>query len=307
MFKMHANDPLAKDAMGLLEESGLFEITAEHLDKDDLIKKMEDVEFLVVRSATKVTSDILEAGKNLKVVGRAGVGLDNVDTKRAKELGIEVRNTPGANAISVAELAIGLLLSFVRYIPRGTNGIKDGKWEKKALKGHEVFGKTIGIIGFGAIGKEVAKRALAFGMEVVAYDPFVESTDLNVKLVKSIDGLLPMADIVTLHLPLTPQTKHLISNEEISKMKDGAIIVNAARGGVVDEQALYDGLVSGKITGAAIDVFETEPPVDELRRKLVGLENVICTPHIGASTYEAQTRVGLEMAKILINVAKNIS
>lgn len=307
MFKMHANDPLAKDAMGLLEESGLFEITAEHLEKDELIKKMKDVEFLVVRSATKVTADILEAGKNLKVVGRAGVGLDNVDSSKAKELGVTVRNTPGANAISVAELAMGLLLSFVRYIPRGTNGIKDGKWEKKALKGHEIYGKTIGIIGFGAIGKEVAKRALAFGMDVIAYDPFVSETDLDVKLVKSIDELLPVVDIITLHLPLTPETKYLISNKEIAKMKDGVILVNASRGGVVDEQALYDALISEKISGAAIDVFETEPPVDELRRKLIGLDNVVCTPHVGASTFEAQTRVGLEMARILIDVAKNIN
>ena len=303
---MHANDPLDKDAMKLLEDSGLFEITAEHLEKDALLEKMKDVEFLVVRSATKVTADILSAGETLKVVGRAGVGLDNVDSQKAKELGVIVRNTPGANAISVAELAMGLLLSLVRSIPRGTSGLKEGKREKKALKGHEIYGQTIGVVGFGAIGREVAKRALAFGMSVLAYDPFVKETDLDVNLVGNLEELLPAVDVITLHLPLTSETSHLISVDEIGMMKTGTIIINAARGGVIDEQALYDGLISGKIGGAALDVFESEPPVDELRRKLIGLDNVICTPHIGASTVEGQKRVRREMAKVLIDVAKTM-
>ncbi|AKI98163.1 hydroxyacid dehydrogenase [Kosmotoga pacifica] len=306
MFRLHANDPLSSDAMELLQNSGLFKITAEHLDKDQLIKKIDDIEFLVVRSATKVTADVLNAGKNLKVVGRAGTGLDNIDVKTARELGIKVYNTPGANAISVAELTLGLLLSLVRHIPRGTQGLKDGKWEKKALKGHEIFGKKIGIIGFGAIGQEVAKRAKAFGMEVIIYDPFVKETELPVKLVNDLGELLEVADVVTLHLPLTESTKHIIGENEFAKMKDGVIIINAARGGIVDEQALYDALVSGKVLGAALDVFEVEPPMDELRRKLLGLDNVIATPHIGASTYEGQKRVGIEMAKKLIEVAREM-
>lgn len=307
MFRLHANDPLSKEAMELLKSSGFFEITAEHFDKEELIKNMDDIEFLVVRSATKVTSDVLNAGKKLKVVGRAGTGLDNIDTKTAKELGIKVYNTPGANAISVAELALGLLLSLVRHIPRGTQGLKEGKWEKKVLKGHEIFGKTLGIIGFGAIGREVAKRAAGFGMKIIAYDPFVEETDLPVHLTKELNNLLKEADVITLHLPLTEDTKHIIGESEFANMKDGVIIINAARGGVVDEQALYNALISGKVSGAALDVFEVEPPIDELRRKLLGLDNVIATPHIGASTHEGQTRVGILMAKKLIEVAKEMS
>jgi D-3-phosphoglycerate dehydrogenase len=306
MLRLHANDPLDKTAMKILADSGLFDITAEALDKNALLKIMPEVEILVVRSATKVTAEIIEAGKKLKLIARAGVGLDNVDAEAAEARGIMVKNTPGANAISVAELTFGLLLGLVRHIPRGVYGIKDGKWEKKDLKGNEIFGKTMGIIGFGAIGRTVAKIALAFGMKVVAYDPYVNSTDLEVTLVDSIEKLLPKADVVSLHIPLTPETKHIIGEKEISLMKDGVIIINASRGGTIDEQALYNGLISEKISGAALDVFEVEPPSDELRRKLIGLGNVICTPHIGASTSEGQKRVGLEMAKIIVDVCRNM-
>ncbi|HOI35019.1 MAG TPA: hydroxyacid dehydrogenase [Mesotoga sp.] len=306
MLRLHANDPLDKTAMKILADSGLFDITAEALDKNALLKIMPEVEILVVRSATKVTAEIIEAGKKLKLIARAGVGLDNVDAEAAEARGIMVKNTPGANAISVAELTFGLLLGLVRHIPRGVYGIKDGKWEKKDLKGNEIFGKTMGIIGFGAIGRTVAKIALAFGMKVVAYDPYVNSTDLEVTLVDSIEKLLPKADVVSLHIPLTPETKHIIGEKEISLMKDGVIIINASRGGTIDEQALYNGLISEKVSGAALDVFEVEPPSDELRRKLIGLGNVICTPHIGASTSEGQKRVGLEMAKIIVDVCRNM-
>ena len=306
MLRLHANDPLDKTAMKILADSGLFDITAEALDKNALLKIMPEVEILVVRSATKVTAEIIEAGKKLKLIARAGVGLDNVDAEAAEARGIMVKNTPGANAISVAELTFGLLLGLVRQIPRGVYGIKDGKWEKKDLKGNEIFGKTMGIIGFGAIGRTVAKIALAFGMKVVAYDPYVNSTDLEVTLVDSIEKLLPKADVVSLHIPLTPETKHIIGEKEISLMKDGVIIINASRGGTIDEQALYNGLISEKVSGAALDVFEVEPPSDELRRKLIGLGNVICTPHIGASTSEGQKRVGLEMAKIIVDVCRNM-
>jgi len=306
MLRLHANDPLDKTAMKILADSGLFEITAEALDKNALLKIMPEVEVLVVRSATKVTAEVIEAGKKLKLIARAGVGLDNVDAEAAEAKGVMVRNTPGANAISVAELTFGLLLGFVRQIPRGVYGIKDGKWEKKELKGNEISGKTMGIIGFGAIGRAVARIALAFGMKVVAYDPYVKSTDLEVTLVDSVDKLLPVADVVSLHIPLTPETKHIIGEKEISLMKDGVIIINASRGGTIDEQALYNGLISEKVSGAALDVFEVEPPSDELRRKLIGLGNVICTPHIGASTSEGQKRVGLEMAKIIVDVCRNM-
>jgi D-3-phosphoglycerate dehydrogenase len=306
MLRLHANDPLDKTAMKILADSGLFEITAEALDKNALLKIMPEVEVLVVRSATKVTAEVIEAGKKLKLIARAGVGLDNVDAEAAGAKGVMVRNTPGANAISVAELTFGLLLGLVRQIPRGVYGIKDGKWEKKELKGNEISGKTIGIIGFGAIGRAVARIALAFGMKVVAYDPYVKSTDLEVTLVDSVEKLLPVADVVSLHIPLTPETKHIIGEKEISLMKDGVIIINASRGGTIDEQALYNGLISEKVSSVALDVFEVEPPSDELRRKLIGLGNVICTPHIGASTSEGQRRVGLEMAKIIVDVCRNM-
>jgi D-3-phosphoglycerate dehydrogenase len=306
MLRLHANDPLDKMAMKILADSGLFEITAEALDKNALLKIMPEVEVLVVRSATKVTAEVIEAGKKLKLIARAGVGLDNVDAEAAGAKGVMVRNTPGANAISVAELTFGLLLGLVRQIPRGVYGIKDGKWEKKELKGNEISGKTIGIIGFGAIGRAVARIALAFGMKVVAYDPYVKSTDLEVTLVDSVEKLLPVADVVSLHIPLTPETKHIIGEKEISLMKDGVIIINASRGGTIDEQALYNGLISEKVSSVALDVFEVEPPSDELRRKLIGLGNVICTPHIGASTSEGQRRVGLEMAKIIVDVCRNM-
>ncbi|MFW6120197.1 MAG: hydroxyacid dehydrogenase [Petrotogales bacterium] len=306
MYRLHTNDPLAENAMKLLRDSGIFEITTGHYNKEELKENLEGIEFLVVRSATKVTADVLSAGNDLKVVGRAGVGLDNVDVETAKKLGIQVYNTPGANAISVAELTMGLLLSLVRHIPKGTYSLKENLWEKKKLKGNEIYGKTLGLIGFGAIGKEMAKRSLAFGMKVFVYDPFVESTDMDVKLYDEIESMLPEVDVLSLHVPLNNQTKHMISKKELNIIKDGALIVNASRGGVLDEQALYDAIISEKVRAAALDVFEVEPPNDELRRKLLGLDNVIATPHIGASTVEGQVRVGVEMAKKLIEVGKKL-
>lgn len=304
MFRLHVNDPMASDAMAILEDSGLFEITAEHLEGEELLDRMSEVEFLVVRSATKVTSEVIAAGKKLKVIGRAGAGLDNIDTNAAKAQGVAVYNTPGANSRSVAELTIGLLLALMRHIPRGTSGIKDGKWEKKQLKGNEIMGKTIGIIGYGSVGRQVANMAKALGMRVLFYDPFVTVEEEG--LVENLNDLLEASDVVTVHVPKSPDTNNMIDESAMSKMKKGAVLINTARGGIVDEEALYDSLISGKLAGAAMDVFEVEPPTDELRRRLVGLDNVVCTPHIGASTVEAQQRVGLEMARILVDVAKSM-
>lgn len=304
MFHLHVNDPMASDAMAVLEDSGLFEITSEHLEGEELLRRMAEVEFLVVRSATKVTSELITAGKILKVIGRAGAGLDNIDTNTARAQSVAVYNTPGANSRSVAELTIGLLLALMRHIPRGTSGIKDGKWEKKQLKGNEIMGKTIGIIGYGSIGQQVAGMAKALDMEVLFYDPFATIEEEG--RVESLSDLLEASDVVTVHVPKSSDTKNMIDEPAIAKMKKGAILINAARGGIVDEKALYDSLISGKLAGAAMDVFEVEPPTDELRRRLVGLDNVVCTPHIGASTAEAQQRVGLEMARILVDVAKSM-
>jgi len=213
-----------------------------------------------------------------------------------------VTNTPEASSISVAELAMGHMLALCRHIPRGTYGMKDGKWEKKQLKGCEVFGKTLGLIGIGRIGKEMAKRALGLGMKVVAHDPYVKSVEgVDAKLV-GLDELLSQSDFISLHLPRTDETKHMLSKPQFEKMKDGVRIVNCARGGILDEEALYGALESGKVAGAAIDVFEKEPATDS---KLFKLDNVITTPHIGASTSEGQGRVGTAVAEKIINWAKN--
>jgi len=298
-MRIHINDPLDKQATERLKSVPGVELTSEHLEKEDLLKIMPEIEVLIVRSATKVTADIIEAGTKLKIIGRAGTGLDNIDVKAAEAKGIKVINTPGANSISVAELTIGLMIACSRHIARGTIDLKNGKWTKKELEGHELFGRTVGIIGFGNIGREVAKRLLAFDMKILAYDPFVKETDMNVKMV-DLDTLYKESDYITIHVPLTPETKNLINKETFSKMKDGVIIINAARGGIIDEAALYEALVNGKVYAAGLDVFEVEPPTDELRQKLLALPNVVATPHIGASTFEAQERVGMLLVERLI-------
>lgn len=298
-MRIHINDPLDKQATEKLANVPGVVLTSQHYEKDELIKIMPEIEVLIVRSATKVTADIIEAGTNLKIIGRAGTGLDNIDVKTAETKGIKVLNTPGANSISVAELTIGLMIACSRHIARGTTDLKNGKWTKKELEGHELFGRTVGIIGFGNIGKEVAKRLLAFDMKVLAYDPYVKETDMNVKIV-DLETIYKESDYITIHVPLTPETKNLINKDTIAKMKDGVIIINAARGGIIDEAALYEALTSGKIYAAGLDVFEVEPPTDELRQKLLALPNVVATPHVGASTFEAQERVGMLLVDRLI-------
>ncbi len=302
-MRVHINDPLDKEATEKLTANIKAEVTSYHLEKEDLLKEIEKIDVLVVRSATKVTAGIIEAGKNLKIIARAGTGLDNIDVKAAEAKGIKVINTPGANSISVAELAIGMMLACSRHLVRGTNDLRDGKWTKKQLEGHEVYKRTVGIIGFGNIGKEVAKRLLAFDMRVLAYDPFVKECDMPVELV-DLETIYKESDYITIHVPLTAETKNLINKETISKMKDGVIIVNCARGGIINEADLYEALVSGKVYAAGLDVFEVEPPTDELRMKLLALPNVVATPHIGASTFEAQERVGMILVDKLIEELK---
>lgn len=294
MIRVHVNDPLDEEAMELLRSKKELEVTSEHLEKDDLIKIMPEIEVLVVRSATKVTADVIEAGKKLKIIARAGVGLDNIDLGKAKEKGIKVLNTPGASAASVAELTIGMMFALSRHIVRGTIDLKEGRWTKKQLKGVELNGKTLGIIGLGRIGREVAKRALALGMKVIAYDPFVKDIDMDVKLV-DLDEIFSNSDYITVHVPLIPETKHLISDEAFEKMKKGVFVLNCARGGIVDEKALLKALKDGKVAGAGMDVFEMEPPTSDVEKELLSLPNVVATPHIGASTKEAQKRVGKEI------------
>ncbi|ODN30053.1 hydroxyacid dehydrogenase [Fervidobacterium thailandense] len=299
MLRIHVNDPLDKQATEKLKSIPNVEVTSQHYEKEELLKIIPEVDVLIVRSATKVTADIIEAGTRLKIIGRAGTGLDNIDVKAAEAKGIKVLNTPGANSISVAELTIGLMIACSRHIARGTIDLKNGKWTKKELEGHELYGRTVGIIGFGNIGREVAKRLLAFDMRVLAYDPFVKETDMPVQLV-DLETIYRESDYITIHVPLTPETKNMINKETFAKMKDGVIIINAARGGIINEEDLYEALVSGKVYAAGLDVFEVEPPTDELRQKLLALPNVVATPHVGASTFEAQERVGMLLVERLI-------
>jgi D-3-phosphoglycerate dehydrogenase len=304
-FKIHVNDPLDPNAMKNLESYEKAEVTSEHYDQDVLVQKIAGYDAIVVRSATKVTKEVIEAGTDLKVIARAGTGLDNVDLNAAKKAGITVVNTPGANSVSVAELTIGLMLGLFRHIPRGTNGLKEGLWEKKKLKGYELFKKTVGVVGFGTIGKQVAERLLAFGCEILAYDVVKDAGGLDVEFV-GLEELYQKSDIITIHTPLLDATKGLINGKAFEQMKKGVFIIDAARGGILDEQALFDNIENGKVAGAALDVFDVEPPTDELRKKLIAFDNVVCTPHIGASTYEAQERVGEQIVENLIKALEQL-
>lgn len=290
-FKILISDKIADEGIKLLEEKGYQIEKAWDLPKTELPKIIADYDALIIRSATKAKGDLLSNAKKLKVIGRAGEGLDNVDFQKANELGIKVVNTPHVSYMSVAELTIGYVLALARNIVQGTASLREGKWEKEQLMGTEVNGKTLGIIGCGYIGKTVERLAISLGMKVLGveecvYDRFIP-----------IDEMLPEADFITVHVPLTPNTKHLISTNEFNKMKDGVMIVDCSRGGVVDQEALYQALLSGKVRAAALDVFEEEPPKNS---KLLKLSNVIATPHIGAQTKEAQLKASIQIAKKVI-------
>jgi D-3-phosphoglycerate dehydrogenase len=294
MIKVLIADSLDKEALEQLKAVPGFEVTVKTgLDEAGLVGTIPGFNAVVVRSATKITRPVIEAGTDLKIIVRAGIGLDNVDAAAAKEKKIAVANTPAATSITVAEHTFGLMLGAVRNHGRAVVSMKQHKWEKKALEGTELYGKTLGIIGCGRIGIEVARRAIAFGMTVLAYDVIPIKTNLAVTQV-SMDELLAKSDLITLHIPKQPQS--VVGAAEILKMKDGVIIVNVARGGVVDEKALLDGLNSGKVRAAALDVFAKEPPEDFT---LIDHPNVTPVPHLGAAAKEGQQRAGLEVVKIL--------
>jgi D-3-phosphoglycerate dehydrogenase len=296
MKKILIADALSPEALEELKAIPDFEVTIKTgMDEEELVKTIPEFNGTVVRSATKLTSRAIEAASNLELIVRAGIGLDNIDVKAAEAKGIQVANTPAATSISVAEHTFGLMLAIVRNHGKANLSMKEHKWEKKLLSGTEIYEKTLGIIGVGRIGLEVAKRAIAFGMKVIAFDVIEVKTDLDVKQV-SWEELLAQADIITLHLPLTEKTKHMISDKEFEMMKDGVILINASRGGTVDEKALLKALDSGKVRAAALDVFEKEPPVEF---SLIDHPNVIATPHIGAAAKEGQARAGMEVVKIL--------
>lgn len=298
-MKVLVSDPLAKEGVEILKAAGLEVEEKTGLSPEELAKTIPEFNAIIVRSATKVTKEVIEAGKNLKVIGRAGVGLDNVDREAAKAKNIKVVNTPAATSISVAELALGMMFSAARRLPQADASTKAGKWEKKKFKGFELYGKILGIIGIGRIGTELAKRAKALGMKVLAFDPYVKTSD--VAEIVDFDKLLAESDYISLHIPKTPETTHILNKAAFDKMKDGVVVINCARGGIVDEDALFDAVNSGKVRIAAMDVYEAEPAKEH---KLFTLDGVIVTPHIGAQTAEGQTRAGIQIAELVRDALK---
>jgi len=296
-MKLLVTDELSKEGLDILTKgSGLQVDVKPGIPHDELMKIIGDYEALIIRSGTKVTKEVIGAGKKLKVVGRAGVGVDNVDVEAATRRGILVMNTPMGNIISAAEHTMAMMLTLVRKIVWADASLKSGKWERGKFTGTELNGKTLGIVGIGRVGGEVAKRAKSFQMKMVGYDPFLPpevAVKLGVRLLP-LDKVIEEADIITVHAPLTPSTKHIIGKEQFKMMKPNVMLINCARGGIVDEEALYEALKSKRIAGAALDVFESEPPKGS---KLLELDNIVVTPHLGASTKEAQEKVSLEMAE----------
>ncbi|WP_435418274.1 phosphoglycerate dehydrogenase [Parerythrobacter aurantius] len=303
--KVLISDKMDPNAAKIFEERGCEVDVKPGMTPDELKAVIGQYDGLAIRSATKVTKEILDAATNLKVIGRAGIGVDNVDIPYASSKGVVVMNTPFGNSITTAEHAIALLFAVARQIPAADAGTQAGTWPKNDFMGVELTGKTLGLIGAGNIGSIVATRALGLKMKVVAYDPFLtEERAVSMGVEKAdLDTLLERADFITLHTPLTDQTRNILSRENLAKTKKGVRIVNCARGGLIDEAALKDALDSGHVAGAALDVFETEPPAAD--HPLFGTKNFICTPHLGASTTEAQVNVALQVAEQLADYLVN--
>lgn len=297
--KVFVADAISPRGVDELSRDGALNVVVKTaLTETELREFISDFAALIVRSQTKVTAAVIQAAKNLRVIGRAGVGVDNVDVDAATRRGIVVLNAPGGNTISTAEHAFSLLLSVARKIAAADASVRENKWQRQNFEGVELYNKTLGIIGMGRIGTELSRRAIAFGMRVIAFDPYLSSSrarSLQVELIEDLNDLLPLADFVTLHTPLTSETHHILNAERIAKMKRGVRIVNCARGGLIDETALAEALRSRHVAGAALDVFETEPlPADSPLREI---SNLVLTPHLGASTAEAQESVGIEIAQ----------
>ena len=297
--KVLVADSISQSGVDELSRDGALDVVVQtNLGAAKLLEIIPEFSALVVRSQTKVTAEILNAGSKLRVVGRAGVGVDNVDVETATRRGIIVLNAPGGNTVSTAEHAFSLLLCVARKIPPAEASVRAGNWDRKNFEGVELYNKTLGVIGMGRIGSELSRRAIAFGMRVVAYDPYLSATrarSLQVELVDELDDLLASADFISLHTPLTAETHHLVDLARLRKTKRGVRIINCARGGLIDETALAAALQDRHVAGAALDVFETEPlPADSPLRSA---PNLVLTPHLGASTAEAQESVGIEIAQ----------
>lgn len=297
MIRILVCDGMEKDAIEKLKNDG-FEVVDKHYEEDELKEKIKDFDVMVVRSATKARKLLIDEAKNgeLKLIIRGGVGVDNIDVEYARENGIEVRNTPNASSASVAELAIGHMFALTRYINISNITMRDGKWEKKKYKGVELFGKTLGLIGFGRIAKEVAKRAEALGMKVIYTDKLGKAKGYDKYQFCTLENLLKKANFISIHVPFNKEDGAVIGEKEFKLMKDGVYLINCARGGVVNENALVEALNCGKVAGAGIDVFENEPNPNP---ELINNPRVCATPHIGGSTEEAQERIGNEIVNII--------
>ena len=303
-MKILISDSLADEGIEVIKEQSAFEVDVKTtLSSEELIEVIPAYHALIVRSKTKVTKDVIKAGSKLRVIGRAGIGLDNIDIQAATKNGVVVLNAPGGNTISTAEHTISMMLALARNVPQACTSLREKRWERKRFMGTEVYGKTLGIIGLGRIGSEVARRANALGMKLIGYDPIVspeKAHSINVDPV-DLDTLIGKADFITVHVPLTEQTKNLIATDHFASMKDGVYIINCARGGIVNEDALCNAVKEGKVAGAALDVFENEPPFDS---PLLELDAVVVTPHLGASTEEAQVNVAREVAEHVVRALK---
>jgi D-3-phosphoglycerate dehydrogenase len=298
-FKVLLTDNIASEAVDVFSSSdGIETITVGTLEPVELVNLIGGFDAVIVRSPTKLTSEIISAGERLKFIGRAGVGTDNIDIEAAAERGITVMNAPGGNTISTAEHTVGMILALARRIPEADRSVRGENWDRKALRGVELDGKTLGVIGFGRVGREVVRRMLAFSMDILAYDPYVTDSETAAAGAKRVNmaDLLARSDFITVHVALTPETKSLIADSEIETMKDGVFLVNCARGGVIDEVAVGRALESGKVAGIAFDVFSSEPPGDD---PMFRHPRSIFTPHLGSATPEAQVRVAVEIAETI--------
>ncbi|MFN3694775.1 MAG: phosphoglycerate dehydrogenase [Ignavibacterium sp.] len=301
MKKILISDSVNQKSIEIFKSAGYSVTYKTDFSRDELLKIIPEYNALVVRSATKVDSELISGMKSMEVIGRAGAGVDNIDISAATQKGILVMNTPGGNTISTAEHTMAMMLSLCRNIPQANKSILDEKWDRKKYSGTELKGKTLAILGLGKIGKEVARRAKAFGLNLIGYDPLLSedvASELGVKLLK-LDDIWKSADIITVHVPLNSETKNLINKEVLNNCKNGVKIINCARGGIVNESDLLESLNSGKVSGAALDVYETEPP--DFSNPLLKHPKVICTPHLGASTEEAQEMVAIQIAEQIVD------
>lgn len=303
-MKILVTDPIADEGIKILQDAGFVVDIETGLAADELKDKIKDYDILIVRSETKVTKEILENAGNLKLIARAGVGVDNIDVEYAAKMGIAVMNAPASVSNAVAELVLGLIFAVLRNIATADRMLRMLQWKKGNLVGSELTGKTIGIIGFGRIGQLVATRLKGFDCSFIAFDPLADAAkmeELGVSRAETLDDLYETADVITLHVPLNEKTQNMINKNAIQKMKDGVIIINASRGGIVHEEDLYDAIMSGKVGGAGIDTWQEEPPGDN---KLLKLDTVVGTQHLGASTKEAQKRASIDIANQIVQMFK---